>query len=331
MEDLSLCIPGTNLEPEQRIFWRSKEGFSAPPNAQFSLWPFHGARVPLPSYSMVPTLPPPALPIQTLQRSDNPDKAAWIQLVHKTLSQIKEGAFKKVVLARETTLVLNQAPDPLAVVSALEAKSQGAALFCVQFGKNKAFLGASPERLFRRQKDAILVEAVAGTRKRGRDPSHDARLEQELLSSEKDIREFQFVQDYLQSMIPSLTFSPRRIHQTANVQHLFSQGTGLISAHQRHQDLVDLLHPTPALLGTPKKAALHWIQSQEPFPRGYYGGILGWELGTESEWMVTIRSCLLEGSMAKIYVGLGVVEGSDPQLEWEELEAKMSLYKGVLL
>ena len=101
-----------------------------------------------------------------------------------------------MVLARETTLYLDHAPDPFAIASALRA--EGAALFCATLGPNKAFLGATPERLFSLKNSHLLVEAVAGTRKRG-----DA-LTQELLSSEKDAREFQFVQDYFQTLVPSL-------------------------------------------------------------------------------------------------------------------------------
>jgi menaquinone-specific isochorismate synthase len=313
--------------PHKAIFWRSKDKAAPPPDAQFSLWPFHGKRQSLDAFSIIPELPPPSLPIRVLTRTDNPNKAAWTELVNKALAQIQTGAIQKVVLARETTLTLGHAPDPLRVTAALYPKSEGAALFCVQFGKEKAFLGASPERLFRGIGEKIVVEAVAGTRKRGTSPEEDATLEQELLSSEKDLREFQFVQDYLQQMIPSLAFAAPTVHRTANVQHLFSQGMGRIQ--KSHRDVVELLHPTPALLGTPKQAALAWIQSQEPFQRGFYGGILGWEKGAESEWMVGIRCCMLEGSIAKIYVGLGIVKGSDPHLEWEELEAKMSLYKGV--
>src|SRR5688572_32296518 len=108
-----------------------------------------------------------------------------------------------------------------------------------------------------------------------------------------------FVQDYFAHHLPSIQFSSHRVHRTANVQHLYSEGSCPLSPTQNHLDLVQLLHPTPALAGTPKQEALAWIKAQEPFERGLYGGIIGWQDATNSEWMVTIRSCLLEGSVAK--------------------------------
>jgi menaquinone-specific isochorismate synthase len=247
--------------------------------------------------------------------------------VNRALAEIKTGALKKVVLARETTLHLDTMPDPFALAATLNKKSLGAATFCIQFDENKAFFGATPERLFRSHNQNIVVEAVAGTRKRGKTEAENLALEKELLASAKDHHEFGLVQEYFRQILPPVQFSPTTIHRTANVQHLFSQGSAQFT--QTPMSLVEVLHPTPALAGTPKQAALAWIQAQEPFARGLYGGIIGWENGTESEWMVAIRSCLVEGRIAKLYVGTGIVAGSDPNLEWEELEAKISLYDSI--
>jgi menaquinone-specific isochorismate synthase len=311
---------------QRQIFWRSKDGKSAPPNAHFSIRTFGNQRLPLANFSVLPELPSPAPPAKVLRRTHNPDRATWIKLVKQALLQIEEGALQKVVLARETTLYLDKAPNPFQMAAALGPRSEGAALFCVQLNENRAFFGATPERLFQRGDQKIVVEAVAGTRKRGKTELESVQLAKELLSSEKDIREFQFVQAYFRKLLPHIEFSPVSVHRTANVQHLFSQGVSLLKPHQSHLDLIELLHPTPALAGTPKQTALEWINANEPFKRGLYGGIIGWENEAESEWMVAIRCCLLEGSIAKIYTGTGIVTGSDPSLEWEELEAKIALY-----
>jgi menaquinone-specific isochorismate synthase len=272
----------------------------------------------LEQFAIVSDLPAACPPIRVLKRTDNPDRQTWIQMVNNALAQIQTGALKKVVLARETTLQLDTAPQPLQIVAALNKKAMGATTFCIQFDAHTAFLGATPERLFRSQNQNILVEAVAGTRKRGK------AFENELLNSAKDQHEFELVKEYFRQILPTVQFSPTSIHRTANVQHLFSQGSALLT-HAPFA-LVESLHPTPALAGTPKQAALAWIQAQEPFARGLYGGIIGWEDGIDSEWVVAIRSCMLEGAVAKLYVGTGIVAGSDPNLEWEELEAKMALY-----
>ena len=300
-----------------------------PTNAKFSLWPFTGTQQTLENVSVISKLPSPIPPIPVLRRIHNPDRETWMQLVQQAVRQIKTGALQKVVLARETTLYLDHAPDPFQMTATLDKKSEGAALFCLQFDANKAFFGATPERLFRAQGAEIRVEAVAGTRRRGKTETECAQLEQELLSSAKDLHEFRFVQDYFANHLPSIQFSPHRVHRTANVQHLYSEGVGSLSPTPKPLDLIDLvqlLHPTPALAGTPKQKALAWIKTQEPFDRGLYGGIIGWQTPLQSEWMVAIRSCLLEGSVAKLYTGTGIVADSDPALEWEELEAKIALY-----
>ncbi len=221
-------------------------------------------------------------------------------------------------------MILDHAPNPFAVTAALNKKALGAATFCIRFDEHTAFFGATPERLFRSHNQNIFVEAVAGTRKRGKTEAENLQLENELLGSTKDRHEFELVKDYFRQLLPSVQFSPTSIHRTANVQHLFSQGSSLL--FNTPLSLVESLHPTPALAGTPKPAALAWIQAEEPFARGLYGGVIGWEDGMDSEWMVAIRSCMLQGAVAKLYVGTGIVAGSDPNLEWEELEAKIALY-----
>ena len=310
----------------EKIFWRSKDGKSAPPKARFHLWPFVGKRLSLEHFNIVSELTSPSKGIRVIKRVDKPTKEEWVQKVRHILSYIQAGSLQKVVLARETTLHLEKAPDPFQLTAALAKKSVGATLFCIQFDKEKAFFGATPERLFRSDEQTLFVEAVAGTRKRGATLSENESLIKELLSSSKDISEFQFVQDYFKHYFPSISFAPSSIHSTANVHHLFSQGTCPLPSSLHPLDLVEILHPTPALAGVPKKEALLWIQAQEPFARNLYGGIIGWEDKKQSEWSVAIRSCLLEGSIAKLYTGVGIVADSDPDLEWEELEAKLSLY-----
>ncbi len=310
------------------MFWRSKEGRFAPPNAQFFLWPFTGSATVLDNVSLLSQLPAPWHPVRVLQRVDSPDRMNWLIAVEQALEEIRSNRLKKVVLARETILHLEEAPDPFRITASLEKRAQGASLFCIQFDANSALLGATPERLFQRVDQTITAEAIAGTRKRG------LALETELLSSEKDLREFQFVQDYFEGMLNPhctrpLQFSPIDLHRTSNVHHLISRATGDLLPNRSDHCIVQMLHPSPALCGTPKRAAFQWICTHEPFLRGLYGGIIGWQTERESDWVVAIRSCILEGSIARIYTGTGIVAGSDPQAEWDELEAKLALYEEI--
>lgn len=95
------------------------------------------------------------------------------------------------------------------------------------------------------------------------------------------------------------------------------------------REIIAHIHPTPALCGVPQQTAFQWIQTLEPFERGLYGGLIGWSTEKESEWTVAIRCCRLQGRFAFLYAGTGIVEGSDPEAEWEELNLKMGLYEEI--
>jgi menaquinone-specific isochorismate synthase len=311
----------------KKVFWRSKEKENAPADAKFFVHSFRGNTT---SYSpeLLHLLPSPCKPIPSSSRIDNPTRSEWMALVEKALKQIEKGHLRKVVLARKTILHLSYAPDPFEVLAALEKKEPNAALFCLQFNDKTAFLGASPERLFQRKKKGILVDAIAGTRKLA------PGMKEELLASEKDRREFQFVQDYLDETLrpfchDPLSFSKISVHKTANIQHLYTQGKGVLIDGAPDKMLLDLLHPTPAVCGTPKRDAFDWIHDQEPFDRNLYSGVIGWSTDEQSDWTVAIRSCFLDDRTAFLYTGTGIVAGSDPEKEWDELEAKLALYEEI--
>ncbi len=296
-----------------RIFWRSKEGAHPPNGAHFFLQPFIGDLTPL-SGQIITSLPSPSDPLTFKKRIDQPTRGQWRQMVEKALEQIEKNVLQKVVLARKTTFFLSTAPDPFRIAAALEKKAQGASLFCIELDSS-AFLGASPERLFRRQEQNLFVDVLAGTAKQGK------------TLSEKDFREFKFVEEYFKEF----QFTPPSIHKTANLEHFYSRGTALLQQNISDHDLVKALHPTPALCGTPKQTALDWIESEEPFRRGLYGGVIGWSKENQADSTVCIRCCHVEGSTVHCYTGAGIVAGSDWQVEWEELEAKLSLYEGIFL
>jgi menaquinone-specific isochorismate synthase len=304
-----------------KFFWRSKDNVAPPKGAQFFFRSFSQGEVLHPD-ELLSALPPPSEPLTYRERTDLPDRTGWSQIITETLDY---KALKKVVLARETRLYLTESPDPFRLLAALEKKATGASLYCVQIDATTAFLGATPERLFHRKTDQITVESLAGTRKKG------PTAKQDLINSEKERREHQFVQQHIQNaldpfcMSPTL-FSPMQVHSTSTVVHLFSQSKNRVFPTTTHDQLLQALHPTPALCGTPKEMALHWIEANEPFQRGFYGGIIGWETPDEIDCHVAIRSCLIRGNEARIYVGTGIVQGSDWSQEWEELEAKFSLY-----
>ena len=286
-----------------------------------------------PPYTLKTELPLP-VSLKVLKKTYLPSKEEWTKGVNKALEQIRSGELQKVVLARVCQLELDCIPDPFSIAAALKEKAQGAFVFCMQ-SDSQAFLGATPERLFFRKGKKIISEAVAGTRRRGNSPIEDEKLRQELLESAKDLTEFAPVQTYLKNALSPLCekpigFTPISVHQTKNVQHLYSKCTGELKDQVSDEEILASLHPTPALCGTPKEKAFSFIHEFEPFERGLYGGALGWSTPETSEWIVGIRSCLIKGNIATLFSGTGIVERSNPDDEWDELNQKLKLYEGIL-
>lgn len=308
-----------------RLYWSDREGKSPPPNSLFHIKPFAK-----PAFSFRPervSLPKGAS-YKILNRTYLPTKEEWRANVEKALQYIRSGTLQKVVLGRLCTLELQEIPDPFAITAALEKQAKGSFVFCVQL-KGESFLGATPERLFKYDQPHLWTEALAGTRPLG------SLMGQELLKSPKDMREFNYVQTHLQTALAPFVLNysqtPTSLHATSHVQHLYSQCVGVLKPHVTSQQILSAVHPTPALCGTPTDKAYEIIRELEPFDRGFFGGSLGWTTENEAEWVVGIRSCHLRENIATLFSGAGIVEGSDPDQEWEELNHKLRLYDRILV
>jgi len=315
-----------------KIYWSDRQGKAPPPNAEFfcrcflpdAPAPFQGKA------AWIDSLPRPSS-VKVLRRSYLPDREEWVKSVQRILAR----KIEKTVLARCQILDLAERPDPFSLAASLQSLAEGAYVFCVSDGE-AAFLGATPERLFFREGNRLLSEAMAGTRLRGRNPQEDETLGRELLGSAKDLRELTPVQTFLKTALAPLCeeevhFDPISLHKTQNVQHLYAPCTAKLQRGVSDQEILDRIHPTPALCGSPVQEAFDLIQELEPFERGLYGGALGWDAQDSSEWIVGIRSCFIRGKQAYLYTGTGIVEGSNPEEEWEELNHKGRLYDRIFL
>lgn len=300
-----------------KVFWSDPEGNPPPPGASFAYCPFlETTPSPFGKVTLVKNLPE-YTPIRILKKTFSPTREKWIEGIRRTQ---KEG-INKVVLARCCVLELEKYPDPFAVASSLLKRAKNSTVFC--FSDEKcAFLGATPEILFIRENNKITTEALAGTRLRGEDKTA-------FLTSKKDLSEIEPVIEYLQNRLGCLSFSPISVKETPNLLHLHAKGTGITSLSDAQ--ILEKIHPTPALCGLPKQQALDWIQKIEPFERGLYGGTLGWTTKEKSTWVVAIRCCQIEGKTVKLYTGAGIVPLSNPEQEWEELNHKMALYENIFV
>lgn len=257
--------------------------------------------------------------------------------VARALERIGAGEFKKIVLARAQDLKADRSLHPLRMLNALRQRFPDCYSFSFANGRGQSFIGASPERLVRASKGVLETEALAGSIRRGAGASEDASLASALLSSEKDLREQREVLDDIVARLTplglTLEFAPKpQLRRLANVQHLHTPVRCVLPDSVRLLDVLAALHPTPAVGGSPRAAAIARIRELEGFPRGLYAGALGWlNARGGGEFFVGIRSALVEGSTARVYAGAGIVAGSTPEKEFAETELKFKAMRDALL
>lgn len=259
--------------------------------------------------------------------------AAWQQLVATTIDRIHDGAFEKAVLARELEFVTDRPLDPALVIDRLATSFRTANLFAVD-----GFIGASPETLIARLDGIVSAHPLAGTAPRFNDPDRDQRSIAGLLASAKDRWEHQITIDWLlDRLLPFCSYVDAEPEPTIislpNVHHLGTRVEGVLDTRQAGVlQLVDVLHPTPAVGGQPQAPALEHIAAVEGIDRGRYAGPTGWaDAAGNGEFAVSVRSAQLAGDTARIWAGAGVVDGSDPTAELAETRAKFQAILGALV
>ena len=254
--------------------------------------------------------------------------SAWADKVNDILHGIQRGEVQKVVLARELRLRGRDQINVDVALRRLTETSEHCVLFAIDTASG-CMLGATPERLVRLQGRTVEVDCLAGSTARGDDEVSDRLLAKGLLRSEKDRREHGWVVNTVREALSAFCSSLQvpntpRLLQLSDLQHLHTPLRGTLDGDYNVLDLVAQLHPTPGVGGVPRAEALDFIRQQEGLGRGWYAGPIGWvDGGGSGEFVVGIRSALLRGSDAWLYAGCGIVEGSDPQREYEESSLKL--------
>ena len=283
--------------------------------------------LPLPSLPTVTLLGTPSLPSPLA----SPPRPQWEHTVSQALAAIAAGEFHKVVLARAEVLRFEAPLDPVTVLEALHRRHPTAFCFLFEPQPGVAFVGATPERLARvTPTGQVETAALAGTARRGGSPEEDTALGKALLHSEKDRREHAWVVEAIREALTPLAErleipAMPRLRRLPGLQHLETPIWGELRPAVGLLDVAAALHPTPALGGVPREAALRFIARHEPHPRGWYAAPVGIAFpdGT-GELAVAIRSALLLGDQAVVFAGAGIVAGSDPAREWDETALKMT-------
>jgi menaquinone-specific isochorismate synthase len=254
----------------------------------------------------------------------------WEAAVSHAIVRITAGELEKVVLARDVTATSEEPIDARVVMEKLAEKYPNTWVFAVD-----GLVGATPELLVRLTKGLVTSRVLAGTIRRTGDDQRDLALAASLARSSKDLEEHDYavrsVADALEPFCSSINVpdSPFVLH-LANVMHLATDVTGVVSdsmAVTNALSLVDALHPTAAVCGTPREKAKKLINEYEVMKRGRYSGPVGWiDARGDGEWGIALRCAEIDAKDARkvrLFAGCGIVAGSVPQDELAESQAKL--------
>lgn len=255
-------------------------------------------------------------------------KNQWQKATKTVLKRIAEGFADKVVLSRAISFQTQEKFSLYQLLNETAALEESSFYFAQVNENGKAFVGRSPERLLRWQNKKVFVDAIAGTRRRLQNKAGENDSETELIESIKDQREHSYVADFVKEI---LVKHCDEVEQTENFQlltlknviHMRSQFEGKLKADTSPVSLLNDLHPTPAVCGTPSDLAATLVKEVESFDRGLFAGAQGILDSESGDFCIAIRSALSQKHSLSIFAGAGIVTGSEAELEWEETRLKM--------
>ncbi len=265
---------------------------------------------------------------QPLQHTEIRQKHQFKQAVDFALQEIRDKNLSKIVLSHHLDVISRLRFDPFLSLHDLRQKHPACYIFSVGNDRGTTFIGATPERLFSLRKQRLVSDALAGSAPRGKSRITDQKLAQTLLNSEKERREHQAVSDYISQQLTAIGLTPQRSRRQLlklnNIQHLWTLIQADVPSHLNPLDIVAQLHPTPAVAGVPSAIALEKIREYETFDRGLYAAPIGWlDTHGNAEFMVGIRSAMINKNRARLYAGAGIVAGSNPEKELAEVQLKL--------
>ena len=261
-------------------------------------------------------------------------ESQWKERVAQAIAKIEAGDIKKVVLARDLVATAQESIDSRPILQKLSSHYPATWVFSVN-----GLIGATPELLLRLSRGMVTSRVLAGTIPKTGDDAKDLALAGSLARSSKDLEEHEFaVRSVAEALEPfcsstNVPESPFVLH-LANVMHLATDVTGALLESHKHVDafgLLNSLHPSAAVCGTPRNIAFDVIDEVEGMNRGRYAGPVGWiDARGDGELGIALRSGEIQGNTIRIFAGCGIVAGSDPEVELAESEAKFAAMKSAI-
>jgi len=251
----------------------------------------------------------------------------WMQSVKEAAQSIRDGQLQKVVLARNISLTAEREFDIADIVRRLLLEQSNTYVFAIDRGSS-CFVGATPERLVKRAGNEFLTLSLAGSIARGATAEEDEQLGQFLIQDLKNLHEHELavhmIMDTMEELCESVVApSAPILRKLKDIQHLATPISGQAREGCSLLQAVGMLHPTPALGGMPREAAIEAIRTLEDMDRGWYAAPIGWiDCEMNGEFVAAIRSALIQGTSAVLYAGCGIVGDSDPVSEFHETSLK---------
>jgi anthranilate synthase component 1 len=270
---------------------------------------------------------PPREPSSKPATNSNLSRAEFESNVRKAKRYIREGDIIQVVLSRR--IELSPSPHLERFYQNLRRINPSPYMFFLDFPE-RGVVGSSPEILVRVEGREVVTRPIAGTRRRGKDPVHDEKLERELLADAKERAEHVMLVDLGRNDIGRVSeFDSVRVtefmkvEKYSHVQHLVSNVVGRLRRDKDAFDALRATFPAGTVTGAPKVRAMEIIEELEPTRRGIYAGALGsFSYTGDADLAIIIRTLISEKSKGYVQVGAGVVADSIPWKEHYETENK---------
>ena len=268
-------------------------------------------------------------------RYDIPRKEKWLRNINNVKDTFQIENISKIVLARKTIFKIDNPADPLVIFDFLKKQNIKTYDFYFQISSNYAFFGCSPELLFHRKKESLTSDAIAGTVLKGKNSEEEKLYADELMASKKDSEEFRFVfndiKKELKKICESVNVSrDKEVLALSYAQHIRSQFDCILKDKISDYRIMKSLHPTPAVSGYPFSNIYSLIKRYENFYRGFYSGPVGWVGNDEACFAVGLRSGILDNRCLSVFAGAGIVKKSSPEMEWDEIENKVTPFLKIL-
>ena len=250
--------------------------------------------------------------------------------ISRAIKLTEEGKLEKIIISARLIFKIKEKFNLKIILEKLKDSHPNSCLYVWKRNNEDITFGASPEKLFSYHKKILILEAIAGTSK----TDLNAIL---LLENEKNIREHSVVINYLLQSLDILEIrnfkkENLKIISFGEITHLY---TKIVSEVERlcPFKVLELLHPSPAVCGYPKKEALNYIEIIESFKRGNYASPIGWvDTDYNTDFRVAIRGARYKNSQIEFTAGSGIVRGSVCEEEIEEIKLKFeSLVKQVFV